>query len=415
MEFFLIPLFAIVGVTFGIYKVAGLIFHIRLSWRLLAMLVGFAWLISLVLPAVFYHSAGFVGSVGISLVCAAGFAWVATLYDTKDRMAHLAANVADLSPLQEDSWTPAAEAASPVVQNRPGTAEKPMLNSSALLEDNAGVLLTGPEIFSTVVSEANAAGEKNEESVLGELGESQNFANNANKAEEHAAFAAMLSETINNQEELRQEELRQEELRQEELRQEELRQEELRQEELRQEELRQEELRQEELRQEELRQEELRQEELRQEELRQGELRQEELRQEELRPLSDSLDDLLEFAFEQRTCRNLEGSLAAFRQIRSQYSDSEAVPMVEAELVSTLQSCGDYDAALAELTLALELPRVSRDRRLFQVFEQKRTYLAALQELLREQGKPNLPFEQIPAEWSEWVEWKVSAGAIAQS
>ena len=355
MEFFLIPLFAIVGVTFGIYKVAGLIFHIRLSWRLLAMLVGFAWLISLVLPAVFYHSAGFVGSVGISLVCAAGFAWVATLYDTKDRMAHLAANVADLSPLQEDSWTPAAEAASPVVQNRPETAEKPMLNSSALLEDNAGVLLTGPEIFSTVVSEGNAAGEKNEEPVPGESAESQNFANNANKAEEHAAFAAMLAETINDQEELRQEELRQEEL------------------------------------------------------------RQEKLRQEELRPLSDSLDDLLEFAFEQRTSRNLAGSLAAFRQIRSHYGDSEAVPMVEAELVSTLQSCGDYDAALAELTLALELPRVSRDRRLTQVFEQKRAYLAVLQELLREQGKPNLPFEQIPAEWSEWVEWKVSAGAIAQS
>ena len=62
MEFFLVPLLAIAGVTVGINKLARLFFHIRLSWKLLAMLVGFAWLISLVLPGMFFHSAGFAGS-----------------------------------------------------------------------------------------------------------------------------------------------------------------------------------------------------------------------------------------------------------------------------------------------------------------------------------------------------------------
>ena len=386
MEFFLVPLFAIAGVTFGIYKVGNLVFHIRLSRGLLGMLVGFAWLISLVLPAVFYHSAGFAGSIGISLVCAAVFAWMATIYDTKNRTAQLAANVSDLAELQEESWTPAAETVLPVALREAvdSTAEKDLVDT--------------PETIEALRQEELRQEELRQEELRQE----------ALRQEE-------LRQEALRQEELRQEALRQEELRQEALRQEELRQEALRQEELRQEELRQEELRQEELRQEELRQEELRQEELRQEELRQEELRQEELRQAQARPASDSLSDLLEYAFSQRSQRNYPMALDAFYRIRSQYGDSDAVPMVEAEMVSTLQSCGDYEAALTELSLALHLPAINRDSRITRVFEQKRMYLTALQDLLREQGMPNLPFEQIPVEWTEWIETKLSAGAGAQS
>ena len=50
MEFFLVPLIAIVVVTFGIYKLTAMIFHIHLSGALLVLLVVFAWLVSLVLP-----------------------------------------------------------------------------------------------------------------------------------------------------------------------------------------------------------------------------------------------------------------------------------------------------------------------------------------------------------------------------
>jgi hypothetical protein len=132
-------------------------------------------------------------------------------------------------------------------------------------------------------------------------------------------------------------------------------------------------------------------------------------------PASDSLEDLLEFAFEQRSHRNMSGALDAFRLVRLQYGDSDAVPLVSAELVSTLQSCGDYEGALTELDQALQLPLVQRDNRMVEVFTQKQKYLRALQDLLREQGKPNLPFEQIPAEWSEWLEWKLSTGPSAQS
>ena len=402
MEFFLVPLFAIAGVTFGIYKVAGLIFHIRLSWGLLAMLVGFAWLISLVLPAVFYHSAGFMGSVGISLVCAAGFAWMATLYDAKNRMAQLAANGSDLPQLQENAWTPAAETASPVIRNLPDietesesivqVVPEPNLQEPAAEEQPEALTGLGGSL---AVDKPIADVREYEEPVLPEpqvareitepVLEPVIFSSILEEAIDHYGFveessvdSELLHETSNISEVASAEVSAENESAVEDLL-------------------------------------------MQREPLEEPEPLAVSEPQEELpimdspQPVSNSLADLLEFAFEQRNCRNLSGALAAFRQIRRQYDGSDAVPLVEAEMVSTLQSCGDYAGALAELTLALELPMVCSDNRLTRIFEQKRAYLAALQDLLREHGKPNLPFEQIPAEWSDWLEGKISAEAGAQS
>ena len=91
MEFFLVPLIAIVVVTFGIYKLTAMIFHIHLSGALLVLLVVFAWLVSLVLPGLFFQTAGFLGSVGISLVSAVGFAWLATTFDAKRQSSQMTA------------------------------------------------------------------------------------------------------------------------------------------------------------------------------------------------------------------------------------------------------------------------------------------------------------------------------------
>ena len=116
MEFFLIPLIAISLVTFGIYKLTAMIFHIYLSGRLLLLLVVFAWMVSLVLPGLFYQTAGFLGSVGISLVSAVGFAWLATTVDSKRHSAQMASAASNGEPMPEMSvWTPPAENAAPVL------------------------------------------------------------------------------------------------------------------------------------------------------------------------------------------------------------------------------------------------------------------------------------------------------------
>ena len=120
MEFFLVPLIAIVVVTFGIYKLTAMIFHIHLSGALLVLLVVFAWLVSLVLPGLFFQTAGFLGSVGISLVSAVGFAWLATTFDAKRQSSQMTAVSASGETVMESiaepvSWTPPAELAAPLL------------------------------------------------------------------------------------------------------------------------------------------------------------------------------------------------------------------------------------------------------------------------------------------------------------
>ena len=136
---------------------------------------------------------------------------------------------------------------------------------------------------------------------------------------------------------------------------------------------------------------------------------------EELLPSSDSLEDLLEFAFSQRTQNNANGALVTFRLIRSMYEDSQALPMVVAEVVSTLQSQGNYNEAISELTAALRLPAIQQDVRLIRTFEQKLSYLQVLNAILNERGSPFLPFEQIPAEWQNDIEQGLLTGNRVQS
>lgn len=114
----------------------------------------------------------------------------------------------------------------------------------------------------------------------------------------------------------------------------------------------------------------------------------------EPQPASDSLEDLLEFSFAQRSQGNAAGALMTFRLIRGLYADSHALPMVVAEIVSTLQSQGHYEAAIDEVSEVMRLPSIQQDPRLSGTFVQKLNFLQLLRDLLIERGSPGLPFER---------------------
>ena len=98
-------------------------------------------------------------------------------------------------------------------------------------------------------------------------------------------------------------------------------------------------------------------------------------------PASESLEDLLEFAFAQRDQRHIDAALDAFRLITRLYADSAAFPMIVAEIVSTRQNQGDYAGAASELTEFLQSGDLRRNEKQFLIFEQK------LGELQAEAGK----------------------------
>ena len=264
MEFFLVPLLAIAALTFCIYKLAELVFHIHLSCRLLILLVGFAWLISLVLPELFFHSVGFLGSLSLSLVCAVGFAWLATVYDVRTQASQpiSVGNASEQLLETADTWIPSAEVAVPV--------EALILSVTPTEEKESESETVLPEIIVAEAVEVEVA-----EIEVAEFEEPEE------------------PEQLDEPEQ----------------------------------------------------------------------------------PVSDSLEDLLDFAFAQRDKHQEAAALDTFRLIKHLYSDNDALPMVVAEIVSTLQSQGDYAGAIAELTEILQLPEVRKHGHLVQAFEQKLTEL----------------------------------------
>ena len=393
MEFFLVPLIAIVVVTFGIYKLTAMIFHIHLSGALLVLLVVFAWLVSLVLPGLFFQTAGFLGSVGISLVSAVGFAWLATTFDAKRQSSQKTAVSASGETLMETivepvSWTPPAESAAPLLpkaewqeavkesirslpteetqpaeegQSRPDMVEMPA--EIVTVEDavtevmQTGVVL--PEPAPDPVPEAvMETADKAETEIAAIAVEPEQPEPEWVAMQDVAAISDAFLLEIETMEPDAVEEFSDESSPMEQI---------------------------------------------------------ETIPIVEPQPASDSLEDLLEFSFAQRSQGNAAGALMTFRLIRGLYADSHALPMVVAEIVSTLQSQGHYEAAIDEVSEVMRLPSIQQDPRLSGTFVQKLNFLQLLRDLLIERGSPGLPFEQVPAEWQAEIEQGLLAGDRVQS
>ena len=340
MEFLFIPLLAIAAVTFSIYKLAELVFHIRLSCSLLVLLVGFAWLISLVLPGLFFHSAGFLGSVGLSLVSAVGFAWLATVYDSRTQASHPVVSLngpaqnpepdsekaaldefADYaSNVREDLIADIAEVAVPAMEmvTLPRIpTELPLMTVEVLPEQSdlapqiCGNASLAPDQSVMRDGEAEVEGLSEQPATGVMLSSEDGVVVDAMDARDAIVAKKAVSGAIEEEE---------------------------------------------------------------------FEL-----------SATDSLEDLLEFAFTQRSRLQTTNALNTFRLIKHLYGESDALPMIVAEIVNILQNQGDDAGAKAELKEILQMPAIRKQEPLVRVFEQK---LMELQEangvMAREQQEQRL-------------------------
>jgi hypothetical protein len=328
VEFFLIPLLAIAAVTLCIYKLAELVFHIHLACSLLMLLVGFAWLISLVLPGLFFHSAGFAGSLGLSFVSALGFAWVATMYDTKIQTARAVIDT-EVPTTDGDQTDEVLANENIVLQEQRSTDEylfegnvpeerslslvevipkQPGFPPQNMVQDQDSIPLTTEELSGE--DSSIATNFVNDKFPVEALTDAPPYWDENLHEEEWLEPATLKTETIAAMFDVADED---------------------------------------------------------------GSIAGEQ-------PASDSLEDLLEFAFWQRSRNNPGSALETFRLIKHLYLESDALPMVVAEIVSTLQSQGDYDGAARELVEILHKPEIQNQSQVAQVFERK------LAELLAETG-----------------------------
>ncbi|MDR3563512.1 MAG: hypothetical protein P4N59_19045 [Negativicutes bacterium] len=131
----------------------------------------------------------------------------------------------------------------------------------------------------------------------------------------------------------------------------------------------------------------------------------------DLNPASDSLDDLLDFAFTQKENHNYVLALDTFRKGLKLYQDSEAAPFIAIEIASLLKGKGAYDEAIMLLTESRSLSGLRQNVVLDQEFITTIAYLRIVKNTLLHKRMGYIPFQNIPAEIAqeidgEFREWR---------
>jgi hypothetical protein len=128
-------------------------------------------------------------------------------------------------------------------------------------------------------------------------------------------------------------------------------------------------------------------------------------------PVSDSLDDLLDFAFNQKDQGNLTLALDTFRRAFKLYRESEAGPLLVIEIAGLLKAKGAYDEAVVFLSDGRSLSALQHNQLLDQEFVNTIAYLRIVKNTLMQNRIGFVPFQRIPDEIAkeideEFREWR---------
>lgn len=128
-------------------------------------------------------------------------------------------------------------------------------------------------------------------------------------------------------------------------------------------------------------------------------------------PVSNSLEDLLDFAFSQKGRQNLPLALDTFRQAYKLYRDSEAGPLLVIEIAGLLKTKGAYDEAVMVLSDGRGLAALQQNPLLDQEFVNTIAYLRIVKNTLMQNRIGFVPFQRIPADIvkeidEEFREWR---------
>ena len=124
----------------------------------------------------------------------------------------------------------------------------------------------------------------------------------------------------------------------------------------------------------------------------------------ELLPHLGSLDDILDYAYEQRAQGNRRGAILANRKALERYAEDDYAPFIAIELGNLYKEQADYDAAIQVYERSLDIPSVARNDATYQEFAKNLSYLRTVQYILSKHNALDTSFQDIPKEYLEEIE-----------
>ncbi len=118
----------------------------------------------------------------------------------------------------------------------------------------------------------------------------------------------------------------------------------------------------------------------------------------------DSLDSLLDYAYEQRSQGHRRKAISAYRQALRQYSEDPYVPFIAIDLGNIYKESADYDEAIRVYRESLSIPLIAADDATYREFAKNLSYLRTVQYILTKHNALGTPFQKIPAEYLAEIE-----------
>ncbi len=117
-----------------------------------------------------------------------------------------------------------------------------------------------------------------------------------------------------------------------------------------------------------------------------------------------SLDDILDYAFNQKSRHNYSNAIFAYKRALTRYQDDDYAPFIIIELGNIYKENGAYEEAIHTYAHAFSLTAVKGNDAIRGEFTKSLAYLRIVEYILSQHNAPKTPFNKIPAEYLQEIE-----------
>jgi len=117
----------------------------------------------------------------------------------------------------------------------------------------------------------------------------------------------------------------------------------------------------------------------------------------------DSLDAILDFAYETQTTQPKD-AIFAYHEAIARYADDDYTPFLVIELGNLYKEQANYSGAIATYKKALSMPIIAQNDAMCQEFTKNIHYLGTVQDILAKHAALSTPFPQIPGDIMQEIE-----------
>ena len=118
-----------------------------------------------------------------------------------------------------------------------------------------------------------------------------------------------------------------------------------------------------------------------------------------------SLDDILDYAFEQSSRHNYSNAIFAYKRALDRYQKDDYAPFIVIELGNIYKENGAYDEAILAYRSAFSLPAVTGSDAMQAEFQKNIAYLRTVKYILTKHNTAKTPFNSIPDPYRREIEF----------